>query len=55
MKVWKWITSLFQSGTHYQDNVEKYIKLKSPTNPAELELWLRTYERENLTRKGFYL
>lgn len=53
MKINEWIKSLFRPSTYYQDSVEKYIKLKSPTNPAELELWLRTYEREQLHRKGF--
>lgn len=52
MKTWKWITSLFQSGTYYQESVEKYIARKTPTNAAELEFWLKTFEREQLHRGG---
>lgn len=53
MKIWKWITSLFQSGTYYQDSVERYIDKKAPTNAAELEFWLKDFEREQLSRRGF--
>lgn len=53
MKLWKWITSLFQSGTYYQDSAEQYLIKKAPKNAAEVEFWLKNFEREQPLRRGF--
>ena len=44
MEIFGWIKSLFRSRT-YQDSVESFLTSKRPTSVAELEYWVREYER----------
>lgn len=46
----KWIKNLFQVKT-YQDDVEYFVSSKNPSNPSEVEFWIRYYD-QNIRPRG---
>jgi hypothetical protein len=52
MQIFGWITSLLRSRT-YQDGVEAFINSKRPTTVAEIEMWIKTYDRAMANNRGW--
>jgi hypothetical protein len=45
MKLLTWLKQFLQPNT-YEENVDAYVSSKRPTSAAEVELWIREFERK---------
>jgi hypothetical protein len=52
MQIFGWITSLFRSRT-YQSSVEDFLNSKRPTSVAEIEMWIKAYDRAMANNRGW--